>query len=152
MFGGAVGPADTGQDERSTVLSKSSFRVQASPARTRGEAKAAVKTRSCLLVCKSFPNRSTATENGLRTQNGGAGRGCFGGAVALQEGGDALLVFAAKRTFFLLRCFCRRARAEPAFVRCVQGRRRLVKRSRFHSVFVLVSDSGVPLCDPLKGN
>lgn len=46
---------------------------------------------------------------------------------------SSLLVFAAKRTFFLLRSFCRRARAHPAFVRCVQGRGRLVKRSRFHS-------------------
>lgn len=63
--------------------------VQVSPARTRREAKAAVKTRSCLPVCKSFPNRSTATENGLRTQNGGAGRECFGATVELQEGGDA---------------------------------------------------------------
>lgn len=45
----------------------------------------------------------------------------------------SLLVFAEKKTLFLLRSFCRRARAHPAFVRCVQGRRRLVKRSRFHS-------------------
>lgn len=129
--------------------------VQVSSARTRREAKVAVKTRSCLPVCKSFPNTSTATENGLRTQNGGAGWGCFGATVVLQEGCDA------RASWFLLQkehfSSSSPSAVEPERIQVLWGAFRVVvfllkEVVSTHSLRFSLSQWSNSLCDPLKGN